>query len=281
MTRHRYPIAAFAGIALLSACQQSKEPHSPASAAPTETPGTAPVLPTAEKPLDRGQLLLAVAQAASDAALGRSDVDRQRTLDGKAFELRLRFGCPTDRGGSRAWTYDDKRRKLSLRIEPEITAHDAMIEALGQQGYEAVEGFWIRRPWQLAAACSAPVETNAVATSATAGPEAHSPTASEPLGPMPKIGLAQFYTDEESRTHRRDSRAYTASKILPEGTQPSDRGYDLVIKGRLRKLASGTVIACRNRGTAAPPDCVASALIDSVAILDPNSGQIIAEWSSS
>lgn len=275
-----YPIAAFAGISLLSACQQRKEPDTPATAAASEAPDTAPALPTAEKPLDRGQLLLAVAQAASNAALGRTDVEGQLALDGKPFELRLRFGCPTDQDGSRAWAYDEKRRKLSLRIEPEIAARDTVIQGLGQQGYEAVEGFWVRRPWQLAADCSAPVESKVATTSAAAGAEPHSPATAEPLGPIPRIGLAQFYTAEESRTHRRDSRAYAASKVLPEGSKPSDRGYDLVIKGRLRKLASGVVVACRNRGSSAPPDCVASALIDSVAILNPNGGETLAEWSS-
>lgn len=278
MTRRWYPIAALAGIWLLSACNDRKPTETPKNVAASETAVIAPALPAAEKSLGREALLLAVAKAASNAALGREDEEAQRKLDGKPFELRLRFGCASDADQSRSWSYDERRRKLSVRIAPEITGMDPVVQALGESGYEAVEGFWIRRPWQFEADCSALVEP----AGAPPSPRPISPATESvaPVMPAYRVGLAQFYTEADSRTHRRDSRAYAASKVLAEASVPSSRGYDLVIAGRLRKLASGAVIACRNRGSTAPPDCIVSVQIDIVAIRDPASGSSIAEWSS-
>lgn len=283
MTRRWSPVAALAGICLLSACNEQKSAESPEASAASEPAITAPALPVAEKPLDREALLLAVAQTASNVALGREDREAQRMLDGKPFELRLRFGCANDDDQSRTWSYDEKRRNLSVRIAPEINGSDRVVQALGESGYEAVEGFWVRRPWQLDADCSAPSAPVTESPSPSPSP-ASSSTASAvpptPIMPIYNIGLAQFYTAADSRTHRRESRAYSASKILNEKTSPSSRGYDLVIAGRLRKLSSGAVIACRNRGSAVPPDCIVSVQIDKVVIRDPADGASIAEWSS-
>lgn len=281
MTRCCYPIAALAGIWLLSACEDRKATEAPENTIASETAVPAPVLPVAEKPFDREALLQAVAKASSNAALGRKDGEAQRKLDGRPFEVRLRFGCAGDRTQSRTWSYDEKRRKLSVRIAPEITGTDPIVLALGESGYEAVEGFWIRRPWQFEAGCSAPVEQAGEPPSPhPTGSMTGSAAQAAPVMPAPNIGLAQFYTAADSRTHRRDNRAYAASKILGEAGAPSSRGYNLVIAGRLRKLASGAVIACRHRGSNAPPDCIVSVQIDIVAIRDPVSGASVAEWSS-
>ena len=56
--------------------------------------------------------------------------------------------------------------------------------------------------------------------------------------------------------------------------------YDLVIIGRLRRLASGAVIRCVNRSPDLPPECIVSVQLDSVAIEQPESGETIAKWSS-
>lgn len=101
----------------------------------------------------------------------------------------------------------------------------------------------------------------------------------EPV-PSLQIGLAQFFTETDARTHRRDKRAYTATKVLAEGARPSQEGYDLVITGRLRRLKNGAVITCTNRASDLPPDCVISAEFDTVAIEDPITGETIATWSS-
>lgn len=276
------PMAALAGICLLSGCQQ-REPRVEATSAATEVAAEPPSLPRVEPAYDREALLLAVMRTASDAALGRTDGERQRTLDGKRFELRLRFGCVGEQAGdsSRAWTFDEKRRKLSLRVEPEITGDTPLVRAVGEEGYEAVEGFWIRRPWMLAAECPAVVAEPGPPP--TQPPERRAADAARaeasPPRQLPRIGLAQFFSETDSRTHRRGERGYTATKLLAADVLPSKVGYDLVVTGRLRRLADGSVIACVNRNAGSPPDCIVSAQFDTIAIVQPVSGEVIATWS--
>ncbi len=291
MMQWRYSTAAVAVLCLSSGCQQQPQPSATPQA--TDTVPAKPALPLVEPPYDREALLLAARRAASNAALGRPDVDWQRALDGKPFELKLRFGCGEGDGDAPAhgWTFDAKRRVLSFRVQPGITGNDSMIDALGLAGYEAVEGFWIRRPWLLAAACPAaptprPTDAEPSPTAkASAPPSARAsvvPAAKPSPAPLvPRIGLAQFFTKTDARTIRRGKRAYEATKILADGASPSTEGYDLVITGRLRRLNDGSVIACVNRGADTPPDCIISAQVDTVAIQQPDSGEAIATWSSS
>jgi hypothetical protein len=286
MMQRRNYIAALASIWLLSACQQQQD-EPIAKGSETERP-TALVLPVPEAPLDRQALLMAATRAASASALGETDTEAQRTLDGQRFELSLRFGCKgtTSAGDDdpRGWTFNEKRRVLSMRIDPGISGETPLIRSLGANTYEAVEGFWIRRPWLLSAACpiSAP---SAAEPPASAESDAASKTVSTAVPaailPAPQIGIAQFFTATDARTHRRDARPYATSKVLEKNEEPSAVGYNIVISGRLRKLADGRVIACRSKSPSVPPSCIISAVFDSVAIEVPGSGAIIAKWSSS
>src|SRR5690606_32843882 len=122
------------------------------------------VLPVAEPPLDRSELLLAVAQAASDFAAGHDDATRQRALDGRLFEVALRFGCSNDGDDARLWSFDAPTRVLRVRVAPELSADSPEVTRLELGDFEAIEGFWVRRPWLLEAACPAPrVEPGAAA----------------------------------------------------------------------------------------------------------------------
>ncbi len=288
MMQWRPPITALAGLCLLAGCQQRQEPQAEPSTAPTEAAPAAPALPLVEPPLTRETLLLEMTRIASDTALGSLDDAGQRALDGKRFELRLRFGCPgaNDDAKARSWAFDEKRRKLTVKVEPEISAESPLVSALGEDAYEAAEGFWIRRPWLLKTGCPAsppaPAEDAAEAPKAPKTAKPASPAEAEPAlpAPLPYFGIAQFFTDTDPRTHRRDNRAYTATKVLPAEAMPSAVGYDLVIIGRLRRLASGAVIRCVNRSPDLPPECIVSVQLDSVAIEQPGSGETIAKWSS-
>lgn len=283
MMQWRVPLTALAGLCLLSGCQRRQEPQPEPSSAPTAAAPAVPALPLAELPVDRETLLLEVAHIASDTALGAADDARQRALDGKRFEIRLRFGCygASDDATTRGWAFDEARRKLSVRAEPEITAESPLVRALAENGYEAVEGFWIRRPWLLRTGC--PVQAAAPAAGPAKSPQEASVAPPQPPPPsaMPSIGIAQFFSDTDARTQRRDNRAYTATKVLAGGASPSKVGYDLVITGRLRRLASGAVIRCAPRDPDTPPGCIVSVQLESVAIEAPDSGETIAKWSNS
>ncbi|HEX6410552.1 MAG TPA: hypothetical protein VFZ88_08160 [Sphingomicrobium sp.] len=295
-------VTLFAGALLTGACRQ--DPENAAIENGSENAALPlPPLPVAEPPIGREALLLAAARAGSAAALGRNDAAWQRELDGKRFEVRTRFGCPASgsetEGGSRFEVrFDERDRTLRLRAAPDLSLNDKAIAGLSSEAVEAVEGFWIQRPWLLADGCprvpqlsqdSRQPEASGPASSGEG--EARSPPAEPgrpasragevpPPTPYPRIGIAEFFTDVDSRTGRRDHRAYEASKVLKEGEQPSAEGYNLVLSGRLRAQPLGRVISCAVVGIDAPPQCVVSAQIDRVWIEQPESKQIIAEWSS-
>lgn len=283
MTTLRRGTAAFACMLALVSCRPADQDETVNNAADPAIPRK-PATPLVEAPRDRGSLLIALTRAASAAALGLNDTDAQRDLDGDRFEFRLRFGCPLPAGEEPAdgpfnVRYDKAERRLRVSVAPTVSADDPTVTAVASEQVEAVEGFWIDHPWILATGCparpAAPEVTEADSPPAGAKAEAEGQPASPVL---PSAAIVQFLTENDPRTDRRGNRPYAASKTLPEGSEPSPRGYDLVLSGRLRALADGRVIACTVTSTDSPPTCLISALFGKVRIEHPETGEIIAEW---
>ena len=173
---------------------------------------------------------------------------------------------------------------LRVRVEPEISAATPLLERLELKEFEAAEGFWVHRPWLLEPVCPAPgpaaeeeEEKEEDADNGIPAPPPGTREEPEAVVAQPTIGIAQFYTEEDSRTLRRQARAYEATLKLAEGEAPSLQGYDLVLSGRLASLDGGPVIACTGRPDA-QPSCVISARFDHVAVVRPD-GQVLAQWS--
>lgn len=278
-----------AACVAIAACRQQAGPDT-GNEAPVELP--LPPLPVAEPPLDRAGLLHAAALAASAAALGEDDRRSQRELDGKRFEVRIRFGCGAGAAppGEAPFSirYEPEKRALRVRAAPDLTGEEDWIVALGGEAVEtveAVEGFWMRRPWLLASGCPRIAQPPGEAAEPSAGGEPPAavdaeaaPAAAPPAPSAHRVGIAQFFTEADSRTARRDRRAYEATRVLAEGEEPSRQGYDLVLAGRLKKLPDGRSIACRAVSADAPPECVVSALFDEVRIEAPGDGRAIGRW---
>jgi len=256
-----------------------------------------PPLPIAEPPMNRSAMLLAVAKAASAVALGRDDPAEPRSLDGKRFEVRIRFGCAGSGGSASAAgpfnvRFDEEKRTLRIRATPDLSQADPRVAALGGEAVEAVEGFWMYRPWLLEAGCpAAPPAPPAPSKSESGSKEPATAAATDAKAKEPpqtavsltsgqRVGIAHFFTKTDSRAGRRDSRAYEATKVLPEGRQPSRAGYDLVLSGRLATVSGGKVINCRIQGPNMPPECIVSAEFDRVWIETPGTKEVVAEWSS-
>ena len=298
-TRSLQNAASFAllpvACAALGACQQTSSDENASHALPVNDQEKAFELPDVARPappLDRAALLSAVAVAASAAASGADVLERQRQLDGAIFELRIRFGCkgPASvlRSETLGWDFDETKRQVRVRAMPTIDIEDERIRTLGASGFEAVEGFWLPRPWMLEASCpaaavAAPSEGSLEKDTAVKG--AGGPSRDVPLVPPnvgPNIGIAQFFTATDSRTQRRASRAYEASEILPADKAVSSSGWNLVLSGRLKSLEGRGVIRCSTaKGPDQPPDCVISADFDTVWIENPETGERVAEWGGS
>ena len=290
--------------AAIAACQQQAE--APVEENRIEEPVTNTAIPTPQPPLDRAGLLAAVAKAANATAAGSQLPEEISSLDGRQFEVRIRFGC---RGPAKelrdawlGWAYEPEKRTLRIQAKPTISKEDPLVLKIAGDAFESVEGFWIPRPWLHQAACpagAAVTQAPAAAAPADAASAADEPTTeqqgrtaavevganqsvaeTEPMPKAPRIGIAQFFSSDDPRTRRRDSRPYSTVKTLPEGAPISSQGFNLVLSGRLRALPKRGVIQCIAQNPDTPPECVVSAEFQRVRIERPDSGELIAEWGS-
>lgn len=247
-------------------------------------------VPRPEPALDRAGILAAVAQAASASAAGVDGAAAQKGLDGRQFEFRIRFGCmgPSNnlRDASLGWSLDSETQTLRVRARPTVSADDRLVLELAGGKFEAVEGFWVPRPWLLQSLCpaAAAVKAPEAPSEADALPPAKGaaarPDEPDPSTVWPRVGIAQFFDETESRTGRRSMRAYEAVKTLEPDQPIGSQGFNLVLAGRLKALPGRGVIACASKNADSPPDCIVSADFDRVWIERPDTREIIAEWGS-
>lgn len=258
---------------MLGSC--GREPAGEEPPTLNDTAEAAPVVAVSEPPLDRAGLILAAIRAASAFAAGEDDRALQRRLDGKRFELRIRFGCGAAGSDPQGLRFNEQDRSLRLQIAPDLSEDDPAVAGVGGDRFEAVEGFWLQRPWMLSAACPATPKPQAPA-------EAEVPADADQPPPAVgwRLGIAQFFAESDARTTRRNQRPYEATKILDEGQRPSPQGYDFILSGRLRALPDQRVIACRADRPARAPDCIVSVHIDGARMERPDNGDLLAEWSS-
>jgi hypothetical protein len=282
-----------AALAATSGCYQPQPANEQAeqNAAQQTSSNLAAEVPLPQPAMDRAALLQAVALARSATAAGVDDSQAQRALDGKQFEVRIRFGCAGAAAkledATLGWTYNADKRVLRISATPTLNGDDPLVAQLNAKDIEAVEGFWIPRPWMLKAACPAPpvapVQSEPERRIRISEKDVSQPqTVAPPSPPAAKIGIAQFFTAADPRTTRRDHRPYAATKTLEAGTpQVGVTGFDLVLEGRLRPGPGGRVILCKSEAVDRPPDCMVSARIDRVRFEQPDTGETIAEWGSS
>jgi len=257
-------VALAASLLALAACQREPQP-APAPAAKSESP---PVVTVAPAPvLDRAGLLEAMDIAASAFAAGREVGGA--SLAGRRFVMRQAFGCgepndaaetATDGLATVAWAKD--RQTLRLSLAPTDWLQSGLI-GRDDSGLEAVEGFWLERPWLRTEACPA-----------------MAPGASTSDQPSPQtLGLAAVFKANGARTGRRNGRAYEFTLRGEDGQPPvpSAQGYRLVLEGRMTAFADGRAIHCRTDAADQRPVCIGAVQLDRVAFEDAD-GQTLSEW---
>jgi hypothetical protein len=268
----RLPVVAALAAGLLTAsCQREAEPVAPPPE-PGEPVATAPVTPPLNPALDRRGLLSAVAEAASAYAAG-AEAATASPLAGRQFDIRLAFGCegaetsPVDGAGDglARWSWSADRQSLRMSLTPGDWTRSALIAGAGQDQWEAVEGFWVARPWMVADGCP----------SIRADPLASGPAAASPQ----TVGLAAVFETGGSRIGRRNGRAY-AHTIRQAGDAPLvalDAGYRIRLQGRIAAFPDGRAIRCRAANPNQRPVCVAAVQLDRVAFETPT-GEALSEW---
>ena len=251
-------IAAMASALAAAGCGQNPAETAPNAA--VNAPKPVIPIPLSQPKFDRERLIFASLRALSAAALGQNDVEAQKALKGREFELRLRFGCPGVAPGARSsrnWSYDDKKHVLRARISSDLSSESVPASDLLLKDYEGVVGFTIDRPLLLSTGC--PVSEFRA------------------LGSVePTLALAQLFTSDDSRVQRPE-RSYEITKPVEETGKPT-QGLDLVIGGRLTGLSDGRTIHCASAD--GPPACIIAAKLDRVAIENPVDGSVLGEWSS-
>jgi len=246
------------------------------TAPPAPPPKAAPVAPTPAvaapiPPVARADLLDA-ARALADAYASddKAALAAKSPLAGRAFALRLPFGCEGPQLGygvaQAFYELDPEARTVRLIANPGAwTALPLFQEGPDAKRIEAVEGFWIPRPWSHAEACP-PQRPRTV-------PAAPSPAAT------PSLGLARLFAADDSRLARRNARGYEkALKLGEEEPLRPPQGYRLVLEGRFATFPDGRTARCWSESADHRPVCVYAVTFDRVAFETGDDGRLLAEW---
>lgn len=267
-----------AGMLLLV---EGSEDRPPANSAGVEISTSQPQAPLGEQvseltkamtpapvALDLPQIVDAADAAAGAYAAGIASVPQNVALAGGRFELHVPFGCggrDTDGEGALSWSYDRDRKALTLKAKPQVWDTSLFGGGSSEESRaEAIEGFWIPRPWLTAETCPA---------------RSAPPQPSPPLPPQRQtLGLAQFFRSETSRLPRRSGDAYEIVKRVPAEAIDSAIGFRLILRGRIVALPDAQTIRCHSESVDHRPICVVSVEFDYIAFENPKNGDIIAEW---
>jgi len=264
------------------------------STAPSPPPTIAspPPLPIAEKSvvpeapaariLSRSDII-AIANAAADASSSGSQLSESASAaEGSRFEVDLPFGCDgpavEDSREAFQWRYDAKSSSLRVSVVPAVfEASEWLGEPSSDVGNamptatrgEALEGFWIARPWSSRGTCESGGST------------------AIPLGidavtlPGQTLGLAEIFTEEGSRSARRGGKPYESVRRMDATDLKIDQGLRVRLSGRIARFPNGSTVRCRQpAGKDQRPVCIVAVSFDDVAIENPSTKETIATWPS-
>lgn len=258
---------------LLAQCDRNRtEPVDAEPVVAEPTPAGVPKV-VVSTTLTRAGLLAATSRAASAYASGEP-MEGAEGLVGRQFSILVPFGCngpqPTRAeaagDGLARWSWGPENETIQLTLTPGDWLNTALITGAGESGWEAVEGFWVPRPWMTAGDCST-VRAD--------------PLQSGDGSPSPQtVGLAAVFGEDDSRVGRRNGRAY-AFTIRPTGDAPlaaPARGYRVILEGRLASFPDGRAIRCRASNPDQRPVCIAAIRLDRVAFTNADGSVLLSEW---
>ena len=238
-------------------------PSAPAPAPPPPVPGV----------LGRSDLLALAAAAADAEAGGGKSRPAIAAADGRRFELRLPFGCdgPAGEGGTgkMRWHYDEKAEALRVHVAPLSWTAREWFPSDGGRHVEAVEGFWLTRPWTSSETCPA-------------GGDRSIPIGVDPVTlPGQTLALGQIFRSGSARRGRRDGEAYEAVIRVAEKNLDVSQGLRVRLTGRIARAGDAGPVLCRQpAGPDQRPICLIAVELDEVAIENPATGRTLATWNA-
>jgi len=266
---------------LLNACQSEKSQPEATRDADADSPSepkreTIDAAPSLAAPsmaaLGRAELLAAFATAADATAARRPLPEAQRDLVGRTFSLALPFGCNgpqrVDAPEWAGWTLARGERTLRLSARPERWGEAEWMRSLAKDmTFEAVEGFWIERPWTASEDCPKPVPVADQAAPADLPPPER-----------PTVGLAQFFARGSPRTFQRGLRPYAHTSRIADEPGAEGVSYRLVVSGRVTGFPDGQPIRCNSEAADRRPVCILAVELARVAFQTAPEGEVLAEW---
>lgn len=270
-------VLAVSSAGLLSSCSRPQVPPKPAAAPPAPTPAQAQPTPVANPVLTRAQLIAAAAAARDAYARGAPYPGANADLVGRRFSVKLPFGCTAEPATTdpAALTLDPADKSLTVSAQPQVwTGAPWLGPIVGQDPpVEAVEGFWLRRPWTNSELCPATPVPPPAPSGGVAPPPAASPES---------LGLVRIYRSGDSRLKRHVRHPYRVVLKLSDARLPLDRRFWLVIEGRVAPLdggdGKGQPIRCSAPSSDVRPVCLVGVELDHVAVQAQATGQSLADW---
>lgn len=259
------------------------DPQPAAAPSSISTPARPRVIPSPLPALTRADLIEAAALAASRTASGERTAASD--LPGRRFALSLPFGCegPTSdlKQAADGWSYDAATTTLRIKVTPQVWTEAPLLRDLAQgEEFDAAEGFWIDRPWQLSSTCPAQTRPDGEPTAAPAATAPSPSAAANAVRTQQTLGIVELFEPDAKREGQRKGRAYEAVQTVEPGTLALEQGLRLVVEGRLVTFADGQAIGCRSRSADQRPICFVRVQFDRIAITDPSGEQSFAEWKS-
>jgi hypothetical protein len=242
----------------------------PGNEAPPVPPPAGPPAPEEPGILVRADLVALAAKAADATASGVPAPRAVADAVGRRFDLLLPFGCHGPEAGEGAaplrWHYDESEEVLRIQARPTTwAAPDWGIAP--EAGIEAIEGFWIARPWASGGECPA----------ATGRPAAAGVT---PVAlPAQTLAVAQFFAGDAQREAQRGARPFELVRRLPAAQLDASRGFRMRLLGRIGQVPGGGPIRCEQAaGIDQVPVCVIAVTLAEVRIENPAGGTVLATW---
>jgi hypothetical protein len=243
---------------------------------PQPTPTASPPIAASPTPEPVGVLrradILALTSAAADALASGSPLSPGvGDIAGRRFELAIPFGCDgpatAESSAPMRWRYDAADQTLRVHVSAvNWDAADWGVEA-GASFPNAAEGFWVPRAWSSAETCA-----KGVGAQSATGAEAAT-------APQPTLAVAQFGLDALA-TAQRPERSFDTVKRVSLDDLDTSAGFQLVLTGRVDKLAQGPPIRCRQPyGQSQRPVCVIAVSFEEATVVNAGSGNLLATWS--
>lgn len=264
-------LALLSGLPLLSGCgpgtpdSTHENISGPGPAANQVDAAPRIVRPVELAPLARKDIVAAASAAADAAARGQPLPETNRALVDRKFLLAMPIGCAgADQDDWSSWTYNSMTGAVKVSARNEQWQDAPWLPQIASAAsHEAIEGFWIRRPWTSAESCL---------------PIPDPPPPVDPAATRQTLALAQFFSRGSPRTLRRAGRPFSITYKARPGLSDTEWKFSLVLRGKISAFPDGQPVHCRSKTPELAPVCIIAAAFQNIALRDDTSGERIAEW---